>query len=252
MRIHNRSIDYWVNHDPYRRQRLLCWLTRRLGIRLFGLRSYGEAVVPTSGPFIIAPNHGSKFDGFFFGHRRTTTVRFMTGHRMFRKFFWGRLFRFFGGFPLQRKVPGQPALEISRRVLEKGQTIIMFMEGEFVRELDLAEPRRGLAVLALQTGVPVVPAGCYGNKPAFVYGRRRTPWGTRTTVVWGEPMQFERVDQPSDERVIEVRDAIWSEVTRLHGIARELHERTGGRPESFAVPPRHASVDSRDPVGVDG
>jgi len=113
----------------------------------------------------------------------------------------------------------------------------MFMEGRLVREPGLGAPRSGLAVLALTTGVPVVPVAAWGNKPAWVYGRKRRPWRrAMTTVVWGEPLSFPREVNPSAERVVEVRDQIWAEVARLHAYARELHERPGGRPKVWQLP----------------
>ena len=134
---------------------------------------------------------------------------------------------------------GQPALEVARRILLAGHGLIMFMEGRLVRDEGLGEPRSGVALLAVQTGVAVVPVAAYGNKPAWVFGRKRRPWRRpRTTVVWGEPMRFERVAEPSRELVAAVRDEIWAEVARLHGIAREIHLRPGRRPRTRDIPPR--------------
>ena len=157
----------------------------------------------------------------------------------------GRLIRWGGGFPVRPGQDGQPALQVAERILESGHGLIMFMEGKLVRTPELGKPFNGLARLALRTGVPVVPVAAWGNKPAWVYGRRRFGAMPRTTVVWGEPMSFERISDPSESDITSARDAIWDEVRRLHELARELHVHPGGRPRSWDPPRRE------DAVGID-
>lgn len=231
MRISHLTVDDWANVDPSRMQHLVRAVTRRPGRWLFRYRSYGAEQIPAEGGFIVAPNHGSYADGFFFMHGPRRTIRFMAKHQALEWPLIGRCIRWGGGFPVRRGEDGSPGLAIARRILERGHGLVLFMEGRLVRTPELGEPRRGLAVLALQTGAPVVPVAAWGAKPAWVYGRRRLPWRRpRTTVVWGAPLRFERVKEPSPELVERVRDEIWAEVSRLHELARAAHEAPGGRP----------------------
>ena len=239
MRIADRSVEDWAAVDPARTQGLVRWITRRPGRWLFRYRSYGSERVPSSGGFLIAPNHGSYFDGFFFMHGFSRTIRFMAKYQALEWPVIGRCIRWGGGFPVRRGDHGQPALEMARRILERGHGLVLFMEGHLVRHPGLGEPRNGLPRLAVETGVLVVPVAAWGAKPAGVYGRRRLPWRRpRTTVVWGEPMRFQQRADPSPELVAAVRDEIWAEVARLHELARTAHERSGGRPAALEVPPR--------------
>jgi 1-acyl-sn-glycerol-3-phosphate acyltransferase len=241
MKIDHLDIADWVNINPHRFQTIARIATRRIGRWLFRYRGYGRERIPAQGGFIIAPNHGSYLDGFFFGHGTDRHVRFMAKYQALEWPVVGRIIRWGGGFPVRRGSDGQPALTIAEQVLASGHGLIMFMEGRLVRTPDLGEPYRGLAVLALRSGVPVVPVAAWGNKPAYVYGRRRWPSWPRTTVVWGEPMSFPSEEEPSDERVCEVRDAIWAAVTELHEHARELHHHPNGRPVSWELPTRDPS-----------
>jgi 1-acyl-sn-glycerol-3-phosphate acyltransferase len=205
---------------------------------LFRYRAYGRENVPADGGFIVAPNHGSMLDGFMFGLGLPRPARFMVGAHNFRWPVMGWILRWGGGFPVSRGETGRPALEVARRVLARGQGLIIFMEGALVRTPELGIPHSGLAVLALQTGAPVVPVAAYGAKPAWVFGRRRWWWSAKTTIVWGAPLRFTTDVDPAQELVTRVRDEIWSEIGRLHDLARELHEQPGGRPRRFVVPPR--------------
>lgn len=245
MRIEDLTAEDWVRVNPHRRQQVIRLLTRRIGRLIFRYRGYGRERIPGEGGFIIAPNHGSYVDGFFFGSSTNRQLRFMSKYQALEWPIIGRIIRWGGGFPVRPGQDGQPALLIAERVLEAGHGLIMFMEGKLVRTPELAAPYSGLARLALRTGVPVVPVAAWGNKPAWVYGRRRFTALPKTTVVWGEPIVFAREEAPSDERVIEVRDAIWAEVARLHRYAHDLHTATGRRPRSFDLPTR-ASAQSAE------
>lgn len=248
MNINRLTVDDWVHVNPHRMQQVARWATRRIGRLLFRYRGYGSERIPAEGGFIIAPNHGSYLDGFFFGHGTRRTVRFMAKFEALEWPVVGRVIRWCGGFPVTRGATGQPAFAVAEHILDAGHGLIMFMEGKLVRTPELGTPFNGLARLALRTGVPVVPVAAWGNKPAWVYGRRRFASWPRTTVVWGEPMQFARVDEPRDELIGDTRDAIWSEVARLHGIARQLHERQGKRPRTFEIPARESVRSSSAPV----
>ncbi|MBC7643501.1 MAG: 1-acyl-sn-glycerol-3-phosphate acyltransferase [Thermoleophilia bacterium] len=238
MKIDRLTNDDWARVHPRRLQRSGRVVTRRIGRWLFRYQGYGRERIPATGGFIIAPNHGSYVDPFFFLHGTNRTVRFMAKYQALEWPIVGRFIKWGGGFPTNRPGgAGRPVLDIARCVLEAGNGLIMFMEGKLVREPGLGTPRSGLAVLALNTGVPVVPVAAWGNKPAGIYGRKRRFWQRpKVTVVWGEPMSFPREDNPSAERVAEVRDQIWAQVTRLHAFAHELHERPGGRPATWQLP----------------
>lgn len=233
------SVEDWVRVRPDRLQRAVRWVTRRPGRLLFRYRAFSSERVPRWGGFIIAPNHGSYFDGPFFAHGFDRTVRFMAKYQALEWPVIGRIIRWGGGFPVRRGEGAAHGLQIARAVLRAGDGLMMFMEGRLVREPGLGAPRNGLALLALQTGVPVVPVAAWGNKPAPVYGRPRRPWRRpRITIVWGEPMRFDPDDDPTPEVVAAVRDEIWAEVARLHEVAHYLHHLPDGRPATFDIPAR--------------
>jgi hypothetical protein len=49
-------------------------------------------------------------------------------------------------------------------------------------------------------------------------------------VVWGEQLQFEREEDPSEERVAEVRDIIWGRVQVCFDQAKAIAHAPGRRP----------------------
>lgn len=231
---HLQPVD-WAHHDPSLPQRLVRRLVTRPGRLMYRYRGYGhEPRVPESGGFLLAPGpHGAFADPLIFalGQPRTR-LRFMAKYQSLEWPLVGRLIRWAGGFPVHRGGGrSEAALEVARTVVESGDGLVMFMEGRLELEHDgLGTPRNGLARLALATGAPVVPVAAYGAKRARAYGRRWWWHWPRVTVVWGRHLQFEQEASPSEERVAEVRDEIWAEVTRCFRDARAIASAPGGRP----------------------
>jgi 1-acyl-sn-glycerol-3-phosphate acyltransferase len=252
MKLEDRPHEHWSSVDPRRLQRGFQIFLRAPGRWLYQYRAYGpHPRVPEDGGFIIAPNHGSYVDPFIFGlgqHR--LNLRFMTKYEAMEWPVLGRIFRTWGAFPVHRgSSRAAAALSIARHVLEHGGGLMLFPEGTISRGHDgLGIPRNGIALLALWTGVPVVPVAAWGAKKSRYYGKRRPLWRRpKVTVLWGQPFQFPQEDEPSEERIAEVRDMIWDEIVRLYGLARELQERPEGRPATYEVPGRDAeSTDDRN------
>ncbi len=255
MRIDHLAPEDWIDRNTTWIQRLVGVLFSRPGRWWMRYRGYGhQPRVPADGGFLLAPApHGAFGDPFVFGlGQPRRQLRFMAKHQALEWPILGRLIRWGGGFPVHRGGSrSHAALDVAARILEAGDGIVIFMEGHLVLDHDgLGTPRNGLARLALRTGVPVVPAAAYGSKRARSYGSRWYKHWPRTTVVWGEPLQFPREVDPTDERVAEVRDEVWSAVTTLFEQARAIHFRPGGRPPA-GTPLELALAHVTEPTNVE-
>lgn len=239
MKLDGHTPDDWARHNPTAAQRLARWLITRPGRALYRYRGYGhQPRVPAEGGFLLAPGpHGAFADPFVFtlGQQRPR-LRYMAKHQALEWPIVGHLIRWAGGFPVHRgSGRGDAGLEVARAVVENGDGVVVFMEGHLVLDHDgLGTPRSGLARLALATGAPVVPVAAWGSKRARAYGSRWWRHWPRITVVWGEPMQFERDDAPDAERVTQVRDAIWEQVSSCFLQAKAIAHTPGGRPSADA------------------
>ena len=234
MKIDHLTPADWAHRDPTIPQRLRRYLATWPGRLTFRYRGFGhQPRVPESGGFLLAPGpHGAFADPFIYALGQSRVLRFMGKYQVFEWFFVGRLARWGGGFPVHRGGSrSEKALEVARTVIESGDGVVMFMEGTLILDHDgLGTPRSGLARLALETGCPVVPVAAYGAKRAKAYGK---PWWRhwpKVTTVWGEPVSFPREEQPSLERIAEVREEIWSHVQHCFDQAKAIHLLPGGRP----------------------
>src|SRR5436305_722687 len=161
--------------------------------RLFGFRFdvRGSEHVPATGGAIICSNHVSFFDFTFLGlgalpqHR---LVRFMAKSGVFSHWFAGPFMRAMRHIPVDRKA-GAAAFESAVRALKDGEVVGVFPEATISRSFTVKELKAGAARMAIDAGVPILPAAVWGGQRIATKGHpvefRR---GVPVTVVVGEPL----------------------------------------------------------------
>src|SRR3954471_21909186 len=179
----------------------------------FRARGIAGEKVPQRGPVIFAPNHFSFMDHFFMGVSIRRKVRFMAKSQLFtRPMVW--IYSPGGVFPVRRGFADEEAFITARSILERGGTIAMYSEGGRSRTGKLADTvRPGIGRLALQSGAPVVPVAIHGSSKVRNWKRLRFP---KVTVLYGDPIRWERVDEPTREQQQVVANEIFAEVRKLY------------------------------------
>jgi 1-acyl-sn-glycerol-3-phosphate acyltransferase len=112
----------------------------------------------------------------------------------------------------------QAALDTAERVLGGGKLLGMYPEGTRSPDGRLYKGKTGLARLALQTGVPVIPVAMIGTNVVNPPGTTMLRFG-RVTVRFGKPMDFSRFEGLAGNRFIEraVADEVIYELMGLSG-----------------------------------
>src|SRR5579871_6867211 len=176
-------------------------------------RAIGAERVPETGAAILAPNHFSYMDHFLVGIFIRRKVRFMGKSQLFTPpIQW--VYTQGGVFPVRRGARDEEAFITAEAILERSGVVAMYPEGGRSRTGLLAERARpGIGRLVLDTGAPVVPIAIYGSSRIRNWKRLRFP---RVSVMFGEPLRFEREPGASRERHQEIADAIFVEVRRLY------------------------------------
>jgi 1-acyl-sn-glycerol-3-phosphate acyltransferase len=168
----------------------------RLALIVFGLFGFrfhvrGSEHVPATGGAIICSNHVSFFDFTFLGlgalpqHR---LVRFMAKSAVFGHWFAGPFMRAMRHIPVDRKA-GAAAFESAVRALKDGEVVGVFPEATISRSFTVKELKAGAARMAVDAGVPIVPAAVWGGQRVATKGHsvqfRR---GVPVTVILGQPL----------------------------------------------------------------
>lgn len=171
------------------------WLTR-MGMRFLGpLRSEGLENVPRNGAFILVSNHISLLDpliiGATAGQLSGRLVHFMAKQEIRGWPLIGWLATQAGVYFVRRGEGDRAAQRISLELLASGEPIAVFPEGTRSRKGVLGEPRDGAALLAMRTGVPLLPVSIVGSNRLFRRGAR-LPRRSPVTVRVGEPFTLQR------------------------------------------------------------
>jgi 1-acyl-sn-glycerol-3-phosphate acyltransferase len=91
------------------------------------------------------------------------------------------------------RLAAQDALDTAQRLLSEDKLLGMYPEGTRSPDGRLYKGKSGMARLALETGVPVIPVAMIGTDGVNPPGSRSWRFG-RVTVRFGEPMDFSRFE----------------------------------------------------------
>jgi 1-acyl-sn-glycerol-3-phosphate acyltransferase len=185
----------------------------------------GMENIPTSGPVILASNHLSFSDSIFLPLQSRRPVVFLAKSEYFTgRGFKGALTRWFfkatGQLPIDRSGgrASEASLNTGLRVLAQGQVLGIYPEGTRSPDGRLFRGRTGIARMALESKVPVIPVAMIDTEKVQPIGRR-LPRIRRIGIIVGEPLDFSRFDGMEGDRVIlrAVTDEIMYELMKLSG-----------------------------------
>lgn len=189
------------------------------GLSAFRMRGYHSERVPNEGAVILAPNHASFMDHFFVGAFIRRRIRFMAKSQLFKKpGEW--IFSPGGVFPVRRGAFDEDAFETTYSILERRGALVMYCEGGRSRDGKVSDRARpGIGRIALQSGAPIVPTAIYGSIRVRNWKKLQFP---KVTVLYGEPMRWQQIDNPTREQQQEVADAVLSEIKALYAQIEQL------------------------------
>jgi 1-acyl-sn-glycerol-3-phosphate acyltransferase len=176
---------------PYRFIIRLALVVFRLFRFRFDVR--GSENVPTTGGAIICSNHVSFFDFTFLGlgalpqHR---LVRFMAKSSVFDHWFAGRFMRAMQHIPVDRRA-GAAAFEAAVRALKDGEVVGVFPEATISTSFTVKDLKAGAARMAVQSGVPIIPAAVWGGHRVATKRHVHLRRGVPVTVILGQPIVAE-------------------------------------------------------------
>jgi len=152
--------------------------------------------IPTQGPGIFAGNHLGVGESFLLPVFSPHPVSYPAKAELFRT---DTIFRRFAGWFLRkmRQVPmnreggasAHQALGEIQAILDNGGFVAIHPEGHRSEDGRLYKGRTGVARLALTTGAPVIPFGCFGTR----FTRKKGmpfPWMFRPVLDIGEAFTF--------------------------------------------------------------
>jgi 1-acyl-sn-glycerol-3-phosphate acyltransferase len=144
---------------------------------------YGLERVPATGGGVVAANHLSAIDPPLLGALSPRAIYYMAKKELLDMPLVGDVLMWTGAFPVRRGLGDRDSLRQAREIARDGHFVGIFVEGTRQRFGYPGEVLPGAMMIALQEGVPIVPAGIY----SFGWTRKnRMP----CAVVWGDPIDL--------------------------------------------------------------
>jgi 1-acyl-sn-glycerol-3-phosphate acyltransferase len=147
-----------------------------------------------NGPAVFVSNHVSALDAVVMAEAlppryRHRSVVVAAADSIFKRRWEARLAQVtVDAFPIPRGGGARPHLDYLKDLLARKWSVIIFPEGRLTATGAIGTFRKGAAILAMDSGVPVVPAymdGMFDVMPRF----RRVPRPGHVTVTFAEPVQ---------------------------------------------------------------
>ncbi len=181
---------------------------------LYRLQDRGMENLPASGGFVLTCNHVSSFDPWPLGMPLWPKrwLRFMAKSELY---WWPMrlVLDGAGAFKVRRGLADAEAIETAVQLVRDGHTVVMFPEGtrrtKGLLKTREARPRTGAARIALEAGVPLVPAAVAGTDRLLCLRRLR--------IAYGAPVDIDDLRGSDD-----LRDASQQATDRLMARIAEL------------------------------
>jgi 1-acyl-sn-glycerol-3-phosphate acyltransferase len=180
---------------------------------LYRLRAEGQEELPQQGGYVLAANHLSNFDPWLLGLPLWPQrfLRFMAKSELY---WWPLkyLINGAGGFPVRRGERDVEAIATAVDLARQGHVIAMFPHGTRQRKglIKRHQPKAhtGAARIALEAGVPLVPAA--------IAGTDRLSRLERLRVRYGKPIPLDDLASLEvSEAAREATDWLMAEIERL-------------------------------------
>ncbi len=181
--------------------------------RLFRFRSKGEEHLPREGGFVLSANHHSNIDPWPLGLPLypDRQLRFMAKSEMYT-FPFKPILKAIGAFPVRRGMGDEEAMQKAVELARAGEVVAIFPEGtrrnKGVVKKHKARPRSGAARVALQAGVPLVPAAIGGTESLMRLGPLRVAYGPPIDLSDLDPEDIRQSSKIATERLMDAIHAL--------------------------------------------
>ncbi|MCF8535600.1 MAG: 1-acyl-sn-glycerol-3-phosphate acyltransferase [Rhodoluna sp.] len=185
----------------------------------------GMENIPSSGAAILASNHLSFSDSIFLPLQSRRPVVFLAKSEYFTgKGVKGALVRWFfkatGQLSIDRSggKASEASLNTGLSVLSQGMVLGIYPEGTRSPDGKLYRGRTGIARMALESKVSVIPVAMIDTEKVQPIGKR-FPRIRRVGIVVGAPLDFSRFDGMEGDRIVlrAITDEIMYELAKLSG-----------------------------------
>jgi 1-acyl-sn-glycerol-3-phosphate acyltransferase len=173
--------------------RVFYWILLSLFTVIYRARFFGTRNVPDAGGLLVISNHQSHLDPPLVGSAiRRRNMAAIAREGLFRVPVLGWWLRMVGCISIKEEGGDAAAVRAGIEQLKRHRLIVIFPEGSRSPDGTIKEFKRGVWLLMMRSGVPVLPAAVEGCYDAWPRGNRMPHlFGHRVGVSFGTPIAFE-------------------------------------------------------------
>ncbi|MGA0035347.1 MAG: lysophospholipid acyltransferase family protein [Ilumatobacteraceae bacterium] len=180
----------------------------------------GRENLPASGPYVLAPVHRSYIDTPIAGCVTTRRLRFLGKDSMWASKWFGWVLSSLGAIPVTRGSADREAMKRAITVLESGEPLVLFPEGERKSGPVVQPMFDGAVYIALKAGVPIIPVGIGGSERVMPKSAKWI-YPRKVRVVIGEAI-YPNIPDDAGGRI--PRSAIAEQSATLHAELQRLFD----------------------------
>ena len=183
----------------------------------------GREHIPADGIYVLAPVHRSILDTPISSGLTRRRMRFMGADKYWKHPKFGRLLTALGGFPVTRGSADREALKRCIDLLQNGEPLVLFPEGER-KSGDTVQPLfEGAAYIAVKAGAPIIPVGIGGSERVMPRGSKMI-WPRKVHVAIGAPIPVPPYEGSKGQRQAsrEMTATLHTELQRLYDHATSV------------------------------
>ena len=142
--------------------------TVKLIVKVFFLvKVEGMENIPKHGGTIFASNHGSFFDPPTVAAVSPRIVHFLAKEELHKGKIMSAIFYWMLAYPVKRGSSDRQAVRKAIDTLKSGNVLLIFPEGTRRTGGNLEKIERGIGLIAMKTGVPIIPVYILGKYKLF-------------------------------------------------------------------------------------
>jgi 1-acyl-sn-glycerol-3-phosphate acyltransferase len=166
------------------------------------VRAYGKRRVPKQGGLLVLSNHLADVDPIVVQMACPRPVHFMAKSELFEMRVVGPLLRFYKAFPVKRGEPDKGSIKHCVKLLQRGEVVGIFPEGQLSEDGRLQELKPGVALIIKMAQVPVICVRIQNTNAVLPYGKLfPRPSFKVLSCRWSEPRSFSKED--SQETILQ-------------------------------------------------
>lgn len=179
----------------------------------------GKEYIPKKGAALIASNHLSALDHLVLPPLTRRVIFNISKVEHFEKPVKRFFMTHWGVIPLKRGTGDNEAINKAKEVLGRGDLLAIYPEGTRSLDGNLHKGHTGVARLALEMNVPVIPVAMIGTFEKKPKGQKGINWKVKTAAIAGPPLSWPQYAGKHADRQIcrEVTDEVMHAIAKLSG-----------------------------------